>query len=73
MGVWRRRTLAWQGVFVLLVSSGCWSIYAMYAMSASESVGPPVVIRVIFAVLSCAVVAVWGRWWYAQRKHFRWN
>jgi hypothetical protein len=60
---------------VLLVLSGCWSIYAiyaMYAMQAGEAAGPPVVIKAIFAVLSCAVVVLWGRWWHAQQKHFFW-
>jgi hypothetical protein len=27
-------------------------------------------IKVIFSILSCVVVGIWGRWWYAQRKHF---
>jgi len=43
----------------------------MYAMR--MGMGPPVAVRVIFAVLSCAVVALWGRWWYAQRRHFLWS
>ena len=73
LGIWRRRPWAWQGVFVLLVLSGCWSIYAMCAMQAGESVALPMVIRVIFAVLSCAVVAQWSRWWFAQRRHFLWS
>jgi hypothetical protein len=68
LGVWRRRRWAWQGVSVLLVLSGCWSAYAMYATQAG--LGPPVVIEVVFALLFCAVVALWGRWWYAQRKYF---
>jgi hypothetical protein len=68
IGVWHRRPWAWRGVFALLGLSACWSIYAMDAMT---GVGPPAAIKVAFAALSCVVVAFWGRWWYAQRRHFR--
>jgi hypothetical protein len=26
-----------------------------------------------FEVFSCVVVAIWGRWWYAQRMYFIWS
>jgi hypothetical protein len=29
--------------------------------------------RAVFAVMSCAVVVIWGRWWYGQRRHFIWS
>jgi hypothetical protein len=66
-GIWRRRSWAWWCGFLLLGLSVCWSLFAM---SARADVGPPVGIKVIFAIFSCVIVAIWGRWWYAQRKHF---
>jgi hypothetical protein len=69
-GIWRRRLWAWRCGFLLLGLSVCWSLFAM---SARADVGPPVGIKVIFAIFSCVVVGIWGRWWYAQRKHFLWT
>ena len=69
LGIWRRRPWAWWGGFALLGMSMCWSLNAMLHMGG----GPPVAFRAIFAVMSCVVVGVWGRWWYAQRKHFLWS
>jgi hypothetical protein len=68
LGVWRRRLWAWQGVFAVLILSGCWSVHWMYSMQAE--LRPPAILKVIFAVLSWSVIALWGRWWYAQRKYF---
>jgi hypothetical protein len=70
IGIWRRRPWGWWCGFLLLGLSVCWSLFAM---SAGADVGPPVGVKVIFAVLSCVVVGIWGRWWYAQRKHFLWS
>lgn len=67
IGVWRRRPWAWWSGFLLLGLSACWSLFALWA---STDVGPPMGIKVIFAIFSCVVVGIWGRWWYAQRKHF---
>jgi hypothetical protein len=67
IGIWRRRPWAWWCGFLLLGLSVCWSLFAM---SARADVGPPVGIKVIFAIFSCVVLGIWGRWWYAQRKHF---
>jgi hypothetical protein len=70
LGVWRRRPWAWWGFFVLLAASACWTVYAMQA---SANFGPPIGVGIIFAVMCCAVTALWGRWWYGQRKHFNWS
>jgi hypothetical protein len=70
IGIWRRRSWAWWCGFLLLGLSLCWSLFAM---SARADVGPPVGIKVIFAIFSCVVVGIWGRWWHAQRKHFLWS
>jgi hypothetical protein len=67
IGIWRRRSWAWWCGFLLLGLSVCWSLFAM---SARADVGLPVGMKVIFAIFSCVVVGIWGRWWYAQRKHF---
>jgi hypothetical protein len=67
IGVWRRRPWAWWSGFLVLGLSTCWSLFAMWA---SVDAGPPMGIKVIFGIFSCLVVGVWGRWWYAQRKHF---
>jgi hypothetical protein len=68
LGIWRRRPWAWWGFFVLLAASACWTMYAMQRMG---DAGPAV--EAVFAVVSCAVVALWGCWWYGQRKHFIWS
>jgi hypothetical protein len=70
IGIWRRRSWAWWCGFLLLGLSVCWS---WVAMSTRADVGTPVGIKVILAIFSCVVVGIWGRWWYAQRKHFLWN
>jgi hypothetical protein len=70
LGIWRRRPWAWWGGFLVLGLSVCLSVFAM---PTDAHLGPPVGMRVAFAILSCVAVAIWGRWWYAQRKHFLWS
>jgi len=70
LGIWRRRPWAWWGGFLLLGLSACLSVFAM---PTDAHFGPPVGMRLVFAILSCVVAAIWGRWWYAQRKHFLWS
>jgi len=70
IGLWGRRPWAWGCGFLLLGLSVCWSLFAM---SARADVGPPVGMNVIFAIFSCVVVGIWGRWWCAQRKDFLWS
>ena len=69
-GIWRRRSWAWWCGFLLLGLSVFWSLFAM---SARADIGLPVGIKVLFAIFSCVIVGIWGRWWYAQRKHFLWT
>jgi len=69
MGVWRRRPWAWWGGFVLLGTS---TITSLLAMPIGVQPGLPPLMRVVFGVFAVIVVAVWGRWWYAQRRHFLW-
>ena len=70
IGVWRRQPWAWRAFFGLLGLSAVWPLYALYGLQTPLFVGPPVWMGGVFAILSCAVVAIWGRWWYAQRRHF---
>jgi hypothetical protein len=70
IGIWRRRPWGWWCGFLLLGWSVCRSLFAL---SAHADVGLPVGIKVIFAVLSFVIVGIWGRWWYAQRRHFLWG
>jgi hypothetical protein len=69
MGVWRRRPWAWWGGFVLLCTSTVTSLLAMPIDTQPEL---PPFMRVVFGVFAVIVVAIWGRWWYAQRRHFLW-
>ncbi len=70
LGVWRRRPWAWWGFFVLLGISACWSMFTMQGIG---NIGPPLGMRIVFGVMCCAVIVLWGRWWYGQRKHFIWS
>ena len=66
-GVWLRRPWAWWGGFLVLGLSVASSVFFMQE---NAQVMPPLFIRVVFGIFALIVVAVWGRWWYAQRKHF---
>jgi hypothetical protein len=70
MGIWGRRPWAWRCGFLLLGLSVCWPLFAMRTRAGIDL---PVGMTVIFGIFSCAVAAIWGRWWYAQRKHFLWS
>ena len=66
-GVWGRRPWAWWGGFLLLGAS---TVTSLLAMPVGTPSGPPPFVRMVFGVFAVIVVGVWGRWWYAQRKHF---
>ena len=66
-GVWSRRPWAWWGGFLLLGTS---TITSQLVMPVGTQSGLPPFMRVVFGVFAVVVVGVWGRWWYAQRKHF---
>jgi multisubunit Na+/H+ antiporter MnhG subunit len=66
-GVWFRRLWAWWGGFLVL---GLSIVSSQFFMRENAQVMPPPFMRVVFGIFSCVVVVVWGRWWYAQRKHF---
>lgn len=70
VGVWRRRPWAWWGGFAVL---GLSAITTLFAFPANAGLAPPPFMRVIFGVFAVIVAGVWGRWWYAQRRHFLWS
>jgi hypothetical protein len=69
VGIWRRRPWAWWGGFVVL---GVSIIISLLTMPLNAQPALPPVFRVIFSIFGLVVIGVWGRWWYAQRKHFLW-
>jgi hypothetical protein len=68
-GVWRRRPWAWWGGFLVL---GLSIVSSQFFVRDNAQMMPPF-IRVVFGIFALIVVVVWGRWWYAQRKHFLWT
>lgn len=69
-GVWLRRPWAWWGGFLVL---GLSIVSSQFFMRENTQTMPPPFIRVVFGVFALIVLAVWGRWWYVQRKHFVWT
>lgn len=66
-GVYQRRLLAWRGGFLLIAGAPFMQLYALFRSDVPESARMP---AYVFAGLSVLVVALWGRWWYAQRPLF---
>ena len=74
VGVYRRELLAWWGGLAYLAAAGCLTVLQTFQVFDKESfAGFPdtIVIKVVFAALSLAVMAIWMRWWYGLRIHFR--
>ena len=69
VGIWRRRPWGWWGGFVLL---GLSIITSLFAFPTEGELAFPASMRVIFGIFAVVVTGVWGRWWYAQRRHFLW-
>lgn len=67
MGVWRRQRWAWWGGFGLLAAS---LVGPVGILPAAMPWSAPPLMHWAFAVTACLVTGVWGRWWYAQGKHF---
>ena len=70
MGVWRRLPWAWWSGFLVLALP---IISPVFLIRGNAQMMPPGYISVVFGIFSFIVVAVWGRWWYAQRRHFLWT
>jgi hypothetical protein len=71
VGVWQRRPWAWWGGFLLLGLSVLGPVSALRTIVRPN--GVPVIIQIVFGGFLLVVLATWGRWWYAQRKHFLWT
>jgi hypothetical protein len=69
-GVWLLRPWAWWGGFLVL---GLSIVSSQFFMRENAQMMLPPFIRVVFWIFALIVVVVWGRWWYAQRKHFLWT
>ncbi|GLQ46543.1 hypothetical protein GCM10007862_15940 [Dyella lipolytica] len=66
-GVYRRRLLAWRFGFVALVGG---FIMQTIALLMGPDLGNARIPAIFFCAISAVIMAVWGRWWYAQRVHF---
>jgi len=69
VGIWMRRPWAWWAVFVVIAVG---YMQPMFTVFRDIRVSPPIAMQVIYGMLGLGVCVVWGLWWYAQRKHFRW-
>jgi hypothetical protein len=69
VGIWRRRPWGWWGGFLML---GLSIIMSLFAFPTEGELAFPASMRVIFGIFAVVVTGVWGRWWYAQRRHFLW-
>jgi len=67
-GIYRRRLVAWRLLFWL---GGVAYAVQFYGLFINNYPSIPYPVLVLFAVLSALIMVVWGRWWYAQRKHFQ--
>lgn len=68
-GVWNRMRWAWWGGFLVL---GVSPLAAWFAVPPGiGAVVPKQLLSAMFLAFGGLITAVWGRWWYAQRRHFR--
>lgn len=70
LAIWRRRPVGWWGGFVVL---GMGFFAPLAAMHRQFPASPPILIEAVFAVIGLCVSVIWGLWWYALRKHFKWG
>lgn len=68
IGIYQRRLLAWRLGLVFLVASAAVCLLQILLFS---SFPDPLGLRIGESVAMLVVFAVWTRWWYAQRVHFR--
>lgn len=70
VGVWRRRPWAWWGGFLLL---GVSTVTSLLTMPVNMQMALPPMMQLGFGIFALIVIGMWGRWWYAQRRHFLWK
>jgi hypothetical protein len=67
-GVYQRYRLAWQLVFLVIGAAG---IVQLFRFLTDAMLPMPYPIRLLGIVFASFIMVMWGRWWYAQRVHFR--
>lgn len=67
LGVYQKRMVAWRLVFWVF---GACAIMQLSGFVMGDRSAVPLPVRILFCVISLFIVAVWGRWWHAQREHF---
>lgn len=67
IGIYRQHLIAWRMGFVVLIGGG--GLQAL-ALLTRDDLGNARIPAIVFCALSTVIIAVWGRWWYAQRVHF---
>jgi hypothetical protein len=67
IGIYRQHLIAWRMGFVVLIGGGGLQAFALLTR---DDLGNARIPAIFFCVLSMVVIAVWSRWWYAQRVHF---
>jgi hypothetical protein len=67
-GIFRRSMLAWRLGFVML--AGGW-VLQMWSLLSRGDLGKATIPAIVFGAVGAIITVFWGRWWYAQRVHFR--
>jgi hypothetical protein len=66
-GIYRKRLVAWRLVFWVF---GAVSIMQLSGFVMDDRFAVPLPVKILFCAFSIFIIAVWGRWWHAQREHF---
>lgn len=67
-GIYHRYLVAWWGGFIVLLLG---QTYSLVDLLTREDLGNVRMPGLFFGLISLVVASIWGRWWYAQRVHFR--
>lgn len=67
-GIYRQRLFAWRLGFVFLVGAYALSVLGLLSR---DDLGNARIPSLIFCALGVGIMALWARWWYAQRRYFR--
>jgi hypothetical protein len=67
IGIYQKRLVAWRLVFWVL---GAGAIMQFSRLFMDDRFAVPLPIKIVFSVISLFIIAVWGRWWHAQREYF---
>lgn len=67
-GIYRRHLFAWWAGFALLLLGQSYSLVDLLTRDDPGNARMP---TMLFGIGSIIVAIIWGRWWYAQRVHFK--